>query len=447
MDFAMMIAMKDRGARPGISDGRRPWRAILVAAWIVSMGWGALLSGQEAEVKESEVNREATEPATSEVIGSGEAAERPVSEVEEEREEDVSSPPVAEESEEVTYNELLIVVGAEGEAEYGEVFESNAELWRQAAGEGKVKVSTIGAANEDPLGDLESYLAEADKSMATPLWIVFIGHGTYDKREAYFNLAGPDLSAKDLRQWVEPFERPLIVLNTASSSGTFLPMISGSNRMVITATKSGTEVNFASFGSYLARALLEPEADLNNDGENSLFELFSYAARQTADFYEQEGRVQTETPLLDDNGDGRGTSFEALMALREGGTASQEPDGAFAKRWALVLSPEEQAIPPQMRQKRNVLESQIEALRPRREDLGEEAYYERLEALASQIAELYAGLEGWSPIEEDDAENETPESTGEPPISPENEDESAPRIRVPVPDDGGEASASLEDTP
>lgn len=222
---------------------------------------------------------------------------------------------------------------------------------------------------------------------------MLIGHGTFDRRSAFFNLVGQDLSSADFENWLEPFERPLIILNTSSSSGAFLRSLSGSNRIVVTATKSGKEVNYASFGSYLAAALQDPEADLNNDGENSIFELYQFAAQATAEFYEQEGRIQTETPLIDDNGDARGTGLEALQALREGGRASREPDGSYAKRWALVLSPTEQAIPAEMRQKRNVLESQIEALRRERMDLGDEIYYERLEGLALQIAELYAEFE------------------------------------------------------
>jgi hypothetical protein len=302
-------------------------------------------------------------------------------------------PPTPPPAPPVYHNEVLLVVGAEGEAEYGQIFEENHQLWKSAASEGQVNLTVIDAADKDSLKAIETHLAEASKDVSMPLWIVFIGHGTYDRREAYFNLAGPDLSAVTLKEWLEPYKRPLIVINTASSSGAFLPILSESNRIIVTATKSGTEVNYASFGSYLANALLEPEADLNNDGENSIFELYQYAARQTAEFYEQEGRIATETPLIDDNGDGRGTSLEALAGLLEGGKSSSEPDGSFANRWALVLSEEEKAIPADVRQKRNVLEAQIGNLRRDRVDLEEEAYYSELEALAVEIAELYAGLE------------------------------------------------------
>ncbi len=386
-------ALRSRGPRfSGFVSGA----ALITAAFFLG---GSLRAG----AAQDEIEELPAEEATTEDV----AATEEVVTVEEEVPV-VDDPPVVEEADEVDeveeteetegestfYNELLVVVGAKGEDEYGQIFAKNQALWQAAADRGQVRFHVIGAEEENALDAVETYLAESSKDLATPLWILFIGHGTFDRREAYFNLAGPDLSAKELGEWLEPFTRPVIILNTASSSGAFLRVLSKPGRIVVTATKSGNEVNFASFGSYFAKALLEPEADFNNDGENSVFELYQYAARQTADFYEQEGRIQTETPLIDDNGDGRGTSLEALAALREGGSSSREPDGSFAKRWALVLSPMEQAIPAEMRQKRNVLESQIEGLRRRRSDLDEDVYYERLEALAVQIANLYAELEG-----------------------------------------------------
>ena len=286
------------------------------------------------------------------------------------------------------------------------------ERAKVAAAKGKARATFIDEHDENALASIENYFKESPKDLAVPLWVILIGHGTYNRRQAYFNLAGPDLGAEDLKKWLEPFKRPLIVINTASSSGAFLPVLSEKNRITVTATKSGTEVNYASFGNYLAESLLNPEADFNNDGENSVFEIFQYAARQTAEYYEQEGRIQTETPLIDDNGDGRGTSLKDYDAIREGGTSKREPDGSFAKRWALVLSPEEQAIPPEVRQKRNVLEAQIDELRNRRSDLDEEEYYAELETLALQIADLYAALEEEEEKTDDENNQETaPEET------------------------------------
>ena len=40
-----------------------------------------------------------------------------------------------------------------------------------------------------------------------PLWLVLIGHGTFDGRLAKFNLRGPDVTAGELNQWLGPIRR------------------------------------------------------------------------------------------------------------------------------------------------------------------------------------------------------------------------------------------------
>ena len=42
------------------------------------------------------------------------------------------------------------------------------------------------------------------------------------------------------------------MINCASASGPFINRLSGPNRVVIVATKSGFEMNFSRFGEYLA---------------------------------------------------------------------------------------------------------------------------------------------------------------------------------------------------
>ena len=134
-----------------------------------------------------------------------------------------------------------------------------------------------------------------------------IGHGTFDGKEAKFNLRGPDLSAADLAEWLKPFRRPVAVINCASASSPFINKLSATNRVIIAATRSGYEQNYARFGEYISSAVADPQADLDKDGQTSLLEAFLMASRRVAEFYNTEGRLATEHALLDDNGDGLGT--------------------------------------------------------------------------------------------------------------------------------------------
>ena len=88
------------------------------------------------------------------------------------------------------------------------------------------------------------------------------------------SICGADLSDVELAEWLAPVKRPVVVINCASASGPFLNRLSGNDRVVVTATKSGHETNFARFGQYLAEAIADPHADLDKDGQVSLLEAF-----------------------------------------------------------------------------------------------------------------------------------------------------------------------------
>ena len=87
------------------------------------------------------------------------------------------------------------------------------------------------------------------------LWLVLLGHGTFDGKVAKFNLRGPDFSADELASWLQPFKRPLAVIDCSSCSAPFLPKLSAPGRVIITATRSGNEENYARFGQYISEAI------------------------------------------------------------------------------------------------------------------------------------------------------------------------------------------------
>jgi hypothetical protein len=168
---------------------------------------------------------------------------------------------------------LILVVGAPGEPEYARQFSAAADLWQQAAAKGGLRTTVIGlepVSAENDRSRLLRILAEEVSRDAGELWLVFIGHGTFDGRSAKFNLRGPDISAADLAAALKPCGRPLAVIQCASASGPFLPALSAPGRVIVTATRSGYEVNATRFGGYLARAMADPAADLDKDGQTSL---------------------------------------------------------------------------------------------------------------------------------------------------------------------------------
>lgn len=294
--------------------------------------------------------------------------------------------------------EVIVVAGAEGTPDYGKDFALAAERWAAAAVRGGAALIRIGrepAAGETDRAQLEAALGAAPRRGSAILWLVLIGHGTFDGREAKFNLRGPDVSAAELAGWLEGFERPVAVINCASASGPFLNRISRPGRVVITATRSGHEHNYARFGIHLAAAIADPRADLDKDGQTSLLEGYLAAAARVGEFYEQEGRLATEHSLIEDNGDGLGTPaswFRGTRAVRRARDGAAL-DGLRAHQLHLVPSAVDREMPAAARARRDQLELEVARLRDRKGQLTEDAYYAQLEPLLLELARLYEELD------------------------------------------------------
>jgi hypothetical protein len=294
---------------------------------------------------------------------------------------------------------VIVVIGAPGTDDYAAQFRDWAEHWRAAVMKGGADFSTVGDAVESDTADrdqLETLLTEVTSENAAPLWLVLIGHGTYDGRAAKFNLRGPDLEAADLAEWLGSIRRPVAVINCASASAPFINRLAGENRIIITATKSGDEQNFAHFGQYISAAIADPRADLDKDDQVSLLEAYLTACRQVEDYYRQESRLATEHALLDDNGDGLGTpaawfrGLRATQRAKDGATL----DGTRAHQWHLVASDREQRMPLELRQRRDKLELDIAELRAKKGSTSEDQYYERLESILLELAKVYEASGG-----------------------------------------------------
>lgn len=302
---------------------------------------------------------------------------------------------------------VIVVVGAAGTPQYEAPFAQRASLWEKACQKGRAKFTLIGLDKIHEPNDratLQEKLAQEPRQGTAALWLVLIGHGTFDGRTAKFNLRGPDVSADDLAEWLKPFSRPLVVINTASASAPFLSTLSAPGRVVITATKSGFEQNYARFGQYLAGAIApapvspdasrgggESQADLDKDDQTSVLEAFLTASAAVEQYYAAAGLLATEHALLDDNGDGLGTRADWFRGVRpvqkaEGGVS---PDGYRAGQLHLVHSDAEDRIPPQLRAKRDLLELEVVKLRDTRKSFSEDEYFSRLEKLLCDIARIY----------------------------------------------------------
>lgn len=293
---------------------------------------------------------------------------------------------------------VIVVVGAPGEVSYGERFAKWADSWKEATTKAGAALITVGL-DADTGKDkelLQQKLTAEPKEGVNELWLVMLGHGTFDGKEAKFNLRGSDFTADELAEWLKPFKRPLAIIDTSSSSGAFLPKLSQPGRIIVTATKSGFEQNFARFGEYLSKAVVDPAADLDKDGQTSLLEAYLAASRKVVEFYETEGRLSTEHSLLDDNGDALGTAadwFRGVRAVKKAKDGA-ELDGFRAHQFHLLRSADEQKMSAEARAKRDGLELALNRLREKKATTQPQDYNKELERLLLELAQIYkaAGL-------------------------------------------------------
>jgi len=213
------------------------------------------------------------------------------------------------------------------------------------------------------------------------LYVFLIGHGSFDGKEAKFNLIGPDLSATDYNQLLTalPTKR-IIVFNMASASGEFVKSLSAKGRIIVTATRNGQETNATRFAGFFINALSATDGDTDQDGHTSVLEAFVYATRLTDEFYKRAGRLATEHALIDDNGDGVG---------REKPEAGE---GLLARATYLdSLSMEEAAATAatgKLMKERIRLEGEIEQLIARKANMPEAEYEATLERLFIELAKV-----------------------------------------------------------
>ncbi|MEM1223365.1 MAG: hypothetical protein AAGH40_11425 [Verrucomicrobiota bacterium] len=288
--------------------------------------------------------------------------------------------------------QMLIVVGEPGDGEYAVEFTRQAEAWQEIARKAEMRINVVGLDTALVDGDLQKLKAAFEEIPVhgDDFWIIWIGHGSFDGRNAYFNLRGKDIGPAEMATWIAPFERRIILLKLFSASAPFIGPLSADNRVLLSAGRSPGERNYTRFGEKLADALNNPSADLDLDESLSLLEASLYATAATRAFYDDAQRVLQEHAVIDDNGDGRATSLETFEGLTAPQPYADAPsaDGLQA-RDIYFLKNTRDPLGPEAQVERARLERAINRLRARKSEMSEDSFYKELEILMRAMAKLY----------------------------------------------------------
>ena len=295
---------------------------------------------------------------------------------------------------------LLIVVGLAGDPEHGKTFHKWGTTMAEASErlgvpkerlvylvdqpmEGDAAVS--GRATRDEIGKaLDGFAKQAGPEDV--VFIMLIGHGSFDGRESKFNLPGPDMAAADFNLLLKRLPTKQVVLvNATSASGPFIDGLSAPGRTIVTATRSGAEHFTTLFGGFFIDALTSEAADADKNKRVSVLEAFKFAKTEVARAYEREGLLATEHALLDDDGDKEGSADPSNT-----GNDPKNKDGKVAAVLSLGVAGDD-GLPsdPKLRAlhvERRDLERRVESLRLLKESMDPAKYSAELEKLVTAIA-------------------------------------------------------------
>ena len=175
---------------------------------------------------------------------------------------------------------------------------------------------------------IETWAKGKMTGLPAPLYIIMVDHGSIDK----FHIGSETITPADLDQWLTTLEDSLkgnvnalvekrVIILGACYSGSFIPTLSKVGRVIISSASENEE-------SY--KGPKEPPPDEIRSGEFFIDELFTnlrsgynvknsftYATDKTT-FFTRRGGITADSntimqhPLLDDNGDGKGSNILGL---------------------------------------------------------------------------------------------------------------------------------------
>jgi hypothetical protein len=237
---------------------------------------------------------------------------------------------------------------------------------------------------QQALGDIAGQAHSEDMLVVT-----LVGHGSFDGTQYKFNLPGPDVSAQQLASWCDRIaaSRQLIV-NTTSASGGSLPALRRHDRVVIAATKTGTERNATVFARYWVEALQDPGADTDKDQVITALEAFRYATGRTAAFYATEKRLATEHAVFAEGG----TAAPVRDAAADAATGRMLASFALVRLGGASAATTDPARLALLRQKEQ-LEQRVDLLKYQRAAMAPEDYLAQLTRTLVALAKVQQELD------------------------------------------------------
>lgn len=284
----------------------------------------------------------------------------------------------------------LTITGAPGEPDYEQRFSGwSSDFSKALSTEAGAKVETL-SGKEATKANIQAKLSSiASQTKAEDTFVLLlIGHGSYDDIDYKFNIVGPDISATELAAALDKIPARQLVVNATSASGGGLEKLQKDKRIVITATKNGTQRNATTFARFWVEAFRDPAADTDKNQTLTALEAYRYARQKTKDFFETQKRLATENSLLEDTGKKNGENDPSTVN-GQGMLASRFPLMHLGSSAAALSDPAKQAA----LKKKDELETAIEELKYRKSAMDQQTYDRQMRQLLLDLAKAQAALD------------------------------------------------------
>jgi hypothetical protein len=288
----------------------------------------------------------------------------------------------------------VTISGLGGEPDYEQRFKGWANdidsSLKKAGGESNV-ITLIAPTREQIMARFDAIAKQAKPTDS--LVVTLIGHGTYDGVDYKFNIPGPDITGIELAGLMDrvPANRQL-VMNGTSCSGASIEFLRKPNRIVIAATKTGSEKNATIFARYWAEALREPEADVDKNESVSALEAYHYAQKKTKEFFDTQKRLATEHAVLEDTGKGAGVAATANSPdpdTGEGKLAASFAVVRLGANAAAAKDPTKKALLDRKEQ----IETAIDELKYEKAGMAADDYKKQLTRLLLELARIQTEID------------------------------------------------------
>jgi hypothetical protein len=284
----------------------------------------------------------------------------------------------------------LNVAGLGGEDQYEQRFTGWAsDLAKLLKNEPGAKVETLSGKDATKTNIEAKLRAIAQQSKPDDTFVLMLmGHGTYDDLDYKFNIPGPDISASELATLLDKIQARQVVVLATSSSGGAIPILQKPKRVLITATKSGTEKNATVFARFWVEALRDPAADTDKNEVVTALEAFEYAQAKTKNYFETQKHLATENSLIEDTGKGEGVKA----------ASADNGEGLLARRFtilhlgsvaSIVNNPEKQKL----LKRKDELETAIDELKYRKAAMQSNEYQSQMRQMLLELAQVQGDLD------------------------------------------------------